>query len=154
MLIVVVATLGVSGVIASGHTHYVLMFRRAHGAVTNDSYTSRLIFDKICRKARAGTAILDPSGPSLEVWYYSMPNVNGSAYLEPDKFARFYLSGTNLMLSTGDIVSDSDTTTVIARNVTELEFSAPYDGKSVQMVMTLEDNNHSITITCGSIMHN
>jgi prepilin-type N-terminal cleavage/methylation domain-containing protein len=153
VLIVTVAAVAISGVIAGSHLQYAQMFKRVHGDVANDSYNSRLIFDRICRKAKASSAVINSSVPSLRVDYYSNPNVNGSAYLIPDKFAIFYLGGTNLMLDTGNVGSSADTSTVIARNVTELEFSAP-NIKSAQMVMTLKNNDHSITITCGSVMHN
>jgi hypothetical protein len=163
-IIVVIAIIGISGVIAGSHRDYSEMFKRVHGDIANDAYTARLRFDKVCRKAKAGSAVIDSSVPSLQVLYYSSPNVNGSALLElspPDSFAKFYKSGSNLLLETGLIGTTDDTPEVVARNVTELEFSYsnPEDSKSVQMVMTLDKdasnaNDYSITITCGSIMHN
>jgi prepilin-type N-terminal cleavage/methylation domain-containing protein len=159
VLIASIAIVGISGVIAGSHRDYRLMFERIHGDIVNDAYSARLRFDKICRKARAGTALIDTSIPSLEVLYYSSPNVNGSAYLDPDRYARFYLSGTNLMLETAPIGGTDDAPELVARNVVELEFSAPDGGRSVQMVMTLDedtddDSDYSLTITCGAIMHN
>ena len=159
VLIMSIAIISISGVIAGSHRNFRLMFERIHGDIVNDAYATRLRFDKICRKAKAGTALVDTSVPSLEVLYYSSPNVNDSANLPPDRFALFYLSGTNLMLDTGPIGSDADTSEILARNVAELEFSALSDSKSVQMVMTLDedtDNDHdySQTIACGAIMHN
>jgi prepilin-type N-terminal cleavage/methylation domain-containing protein len=164
VVIVGIAILGISGVIAGSHRDYSIMFKRVNGDIYNDSYTSRLRFDKICRKAKAGSAVIDTSVPSLQVLYYSVPNVNGSAILElspPDSFAKFYLSGTDLLLETGLIGSTDDTPEVLARNVAELEFSFsnPNDSKSIQMVMTLDKDtsnasDYSMTITCGSIMHN
>ncbi len=164
VIIVGVAIIAISGVMAGSHRDYAQMFKRVHGDISNDAYTARLRFDKICRKAAAGTAVIDTTVPSLTVLYYSSPNVNGSALPEispPDSFAKFYKSGTNLLLETGSIGSTDDTPEVLARNVTELEFSysVPQDSKSVQMVMTLDKNtsdayDYSVTITCGSIMHN
>ncbi len=164
VIIVAVAILGISGVIAGSHRDYAQMFKRVHGDISNDAYTSRLRFDRICRKARAGSAVIDTSIPSLTVLYYSSPNVNGSAILElspPDSFAKFYKSGTNLLLETGPVGTTDSTPEVLARNVAELEFSFsnPQDSKSVQMLMTLDKDtsnasDYSITITCGSIMHN
>lgn len=161
VIIVAVAILGISGVIAGSHRDYAQMFKRVHGDISNDAYTSRLRFDRICRKARAGSAVIDTTVPSLTVLYYSSPNVNGSALLEPDSLAKFYLSGTNLLLETGPKNTTDDTPEVLARNVAELKFSYsdPQDSRSVQMVMTLDKDtsnasDYSITITCGSIMHN
>ncbi|MBN2589345.1 MAG: prepilin-type N-terminal cleavage/methylation domain-containing protein [Sedimentisphaerales bacterium] len=153
VVIIVVAIVSISGVIAGVHKDYSKMYKRVHGNVTNESYTARLKFDQVCRRGTAGKALIDTSIPSLEIWYYSVPNVNDEAYLPPDKFARFYRSDTNLMLSTGDIGSSADTTQIVASNVIGLEFSY-LNPKSVQMVMTLKDQNHSKTITCGSVMHN
>ncbi len=163
-IIVAIAILGISGVIAGSHRDYAQMFKRVHGQISNDAYTTRLRFDKICRKARFGSAVIDTSVPSLEVLYYSSPNVNGSPLLElspPDSYAKFYLSGNQLLLETGLIDTTDSTPEVLASNVSDLEFSYsnPNDSKSVQMVMTLDKDtsnsyDYSITITCGSIMHN
>ena len=81
--------------------------------------------------------------------------MGNNPYLPPDMFAEFSLNGTNLILTSGPKPKGTaDVQETIAANVTELKFSAPLDGKSVQMVLTLVDNNHSLTVTCGSIMHN
>ena len=161
VIIVAIAILGISGVIAGSHRDYSIMYRRVHGDITNDAYSSRLKFDKICRKAKAGSAVIDTSIPSLTVLYYSSPNVNDSAYLEPDSFAEFYLSGTDFLLKRGTIGSTNITPEILAKNVVELEFSFsnPGDSRSIQMVMTLDKDiantsDYSLTLTCGSIMHN
>ena len=88
------------------------------------------------------------TSPSLSVLYYSTPNVNGDADLPPDRYAAFFLNGTDLMLATGTYDPNSGATVqtgteTVAGNVTELQFSAPPDFKSVQMVMTLADSDHS-----------
>jgi len=161
VLIVGIAILAISGVIAGAHKDYAAMFKRVHGQITNDAFAARLRFDKICRLASAGDATIDTSVPSLRVLYYSTPNVNGNAYLEPDSYARFYLEDSQLKLETGLIGSTDDLPEVLASNVAELEFSFsnPGDSKSIQMVMTLDADtsnahDYSMTITCGSIMHN
>ena len=161
VIIVGIAIIGVSGVIAGSHRDYSIMFKRVHGQITNDAYSARLKFDKICRQAAAGSAVIDTSVPSLEVLYYSSPNVNGNAYAKPDSFAKFYLSGTDLLLERELIGNTDSIPEVLASNVAELKFSfsEPQDSKNVQMVMTLDkdtsnDNDYSMTITCGSIMHN
>ena len=161
VVVVGIAILGISGVIAGAHKDYSIMFKRVHGEITNDAYAARLRFDKICRSAKAGSAVIDNSIPSLELYFYSTPNVNGSAILElspPDSFAKFYLNGTQLMLETSTIGNSDDIAEVLARNVTELEFSY-VSSKNIQMVMTLDkdpanNSDYAMTITCGSIMHN
>ena len=162
ILISSIVLLGIGGVIADSHKGYNRMFTRIHGAIVNDAYFARLRFDKVCRQARAGSATVDASVPSLRVLYYSIPNYSSDPDQEPDSYATFFLDGTYpapLMLARGTYDPNTEaytqtSTETVAGNVTELQFSAPFDGKSVQMVMTLSDNNHSMTVTCGSIMHN
>lgn len=161
ILILTVVMLGLAGVMADSHKGYNRMYKRIHGDVVNDAYVARLRFDKVCRKARAGSADLgiDPDVPFLQILYYSTPNTNGPADLPPDRYAQFYLNGADLMLDTGTYdpetgVGPPTGTETVARNVTELKFSA-VGGKCCQMVMTLlKDGEHSITVTCSSIMHN
>lgn len=153
ILIASIAMVGIGGVIADAHRGFRQMYERIHGDIVTDAYAARLRFDKICRMARAGTAALNADATAVQISYYSTPNTTGDADLPPDCNATFSLSGTNLVLNTGT------GTETVARNVTELQFSAPVDGKSVQMVMTLDkdlnkDSDYSITVTCGSIMHN
>ena len=175
ILLASIVFLGIGVVLADGIRGYKRMFTRIHGDIVNDAYVARIKFDRICRKARAGSAIVsvDGNGNSLlEVNYYSVPNVSGNANQEPDRYAKFYLNGTypaSLMLDTSTIGPNTVTTTqTVASNVTELQFSSQFideetgyvTGNGLQMVMTLndknttKDSNHSITITCCSIMHN
>jgi prepilin-type N-terminal cleavage/methylation domain-containing protein len=162
VLIASVVMLGIGGVIADAHKGFRQMYDRIHGDIVTDAYAARLKFDKMCRKARAGTAALNEDATAVLVLYYSAPNDTNDPYLPPDRYAIFYQSGTNLMLDTGTTATwTPDTTEIVAGNVTELQFSVPVDVKSVQMVMTLDedqnpddDSGYSITITCGSIMHN
>ena len=154
ILIASIVVLGVASVMADAHRGYNRMYQRIHGNVITEAYTARMRFDAICRKASSGGVSLDTSIPMLEVYYYSVPNVHGDADLLPDLYAQFYLNGTSLMLARGDIVSGAVIATeVLATNVTELKFSAD-SGRSVQMVMTLDDGRDSITVTCGSMRHN
>jgi len=166
VLIASIIMVAISGVIADASKGYNQMYNRIHGDIINDAYVARLRFDKICRSARAGTAILNADATTLQVLYYSKPNNTNDPNLPPDRYAEFYLNNTNLMLDTGTynpntgVIAQTGTETV-ARNVvgSSLKFSAPVNEKSVQMVMTLDKNpainsDYSITVTCGSIMHN
>ena len=51
ILIVAIAILAISGVIAGAHKDYAAMFKRVHGQITTDAYTSRLRFEFYCRKS-------------------------------------------------------------------------------------------------------
>jgi prepilin-type N-terminal cleavage/methylation domain-containing protein len=155
---------GVSIVLADGVRGFKRMNLRVHGNVTTDAYVARLTFDRTCRKARAGSAIVDVDMPSLRVLYYKD---KPSTSEDPDMYAEFYLNEDtkSLMLATGSYDSITGGTTeinsrTVAGNVEDLKFSKT-NSKSVQMVMTLDssgndnaDDDHSITVTCGSVMHN
>ena len=162
ILIAGIVILGLANVMADTYRSYRKMYERVHGNIANDAYVTRIRFDRICRKARAGSAFVDTSVPSLRVLYYATPNMTGYAGLPPDRYAEFYLNGTNLVLDTGTIAAGTRATTeIVARNVhaDTLQFSAPVDDKSVQMVMTLgkigdADSKYSTTVICGAIMHN
>jgi hypothetical protein len=130
------------------------MYQRIHGDILNDSYFASTRFDAMCRKADGGTVRTETAPPLIELYYYSVPNV-GSVYdLSPDLFVQFYLNGTELIQDSGDIATSTVTSSeVIARDVTELKFSAD-TGRGVQMLLTLNNGKESITVTCGSIRHN
>lgn len=161
ILLASIVFLGVGVVLADGIRGFRGMLTRVHGPVVTDAYVARIKFDRICRKARAGRAVVDgSSAPSLQVLYYSVPNEDDDADLEPNMYAEFYLIGTDLMLNTGDYNADTEETTLtgtetVANNVVELIFSET-PSKGVQMVLTLDDpdSNYSMTVTCGAIMHN
>ena len=155
MLMISVMLVAIAGVIADAHRGYNVAFKRVYGDVVSDAYFSRMRFDYYCRKVCSGDVVIDPDIPMVYLKYYSTPNISGDAYLEPDSFVQFYLDGTDLIQACGPIATNeaTDKIEVIARDVTELKFSAD-SGRAVQMVMTLDNGKESITVTCGSIRHN
>ncbi len=158
--------LGVAMVLADSVRGFKQMQTRVHGAIVNDAYFARLRFDSVCRKASKvyGHIVYDAATPQeVTVFWYS-DNINPEA-LGLNKYAKFYLSGTNFMLDQGPATYNStdesvtasatvDSTMTVAANVTELKFSV--DGTSVQMTLTLFDNNlqQGLTVVCSSIRHN
>jgi prepilin-type N-terminal cleavage/methylation domain-containing protein len=163
MVTVLIASIGfvaVGMVLSDSIRGYKRMTTRVHGDIVNDAYVARLMFDKTCRMGRNGTAVIDDTIPSMEILYYSMPNVTGGADDDADMYAEFLFNDADntLMLEKGLIGVADPSPVVVARNVTEVKFSTIHS-KSVQMVLTLDNTatvtgGHSMTITCGAIMHN
>jgi prepilin-type N-terminal cleavage/methylation domain-containing protein len=154
MAIASIVMLGASAIIVDAHYGWSTMYQRIHGDVMSDAYFASTRFDAMCRKADGGTVRIETAPPLLEVYYYSVPNVGNVYDLSPDLFVQFYLNGTELIQDIGDIATSTVTSSeVIASDVTELKFSAS-GGKGVQMLLTLNNGEESITVTCGSIRHN
>jgi len=160
ILIASVSMLAIGMVIADSHRGYRRMFTRIHGGVVDDAYVARLLFDKICRSSSGSYEKYDEAVPSeVQVYLYSN-NISPGA--DPDQYARFYLSGTDLMLERGSATYDeankemtsgaASGLAVVVGNVMELKFDI--EGSSVQMVLTLDDGEHGLTVTCTSIRHN
>lgn len=157
VLIAGIVILGIAAVMADAHRGYRKMYERIHGNIVNDAYAARLKFDSVCRKSSRYHIGYAPQ--EVIVLLYSN-NLNPGA--DPDKYARFYPEDdsypTNLILDTGTYDPNTGAITptgdpeTVAQNVEELKFSL--DGKSVQMTLTLDDDEHGLTVVCSSIRHN
>ena len=154
ILITSIVMLGAAVIIVDAHRGWNSLYQRIHGDVLNDAYYSRMRFDAMCRKADGGIVRLEADVPLIELYYYSVPNVGNVVDLSPDLFVQFYLNGTELIQDIGDIATSTVTSSeVIARDVTELNFSAD-TGRGAQMLLTLNNGQEAITVTCGSTRHN
>ena len=154
ILISSIVMLGATVIVVDAHRSWNSMYQRIHGDIISDSYYARVRFDTMCRKADGGAVLIDADVPLIELNYYSAPNVGTDYDLAPDMFVQFYQNGTELIQDSGDIATGMVTSSeVIARDVTELNFSAD-SGRGAQMLLTLNNGKESITVTCGSIRHN
>ncbi|UCH89479.1 MAG: hypothetical protein JSV49_02180 [Thermoplasmata archaeon] len=176
----VILLLGITGILASGIKNFKTMYKRTTSDVIRNGYEARSIFDSIVRKSSVRRC--DLSSPrnnaydQMIVYYYSDPD--NFFIIEPDRYAQFYLIGSDLVLVQGDVQEGTFSTgpvlinpgppRVIARNVSfalDVPGIFSYDGRSVQMVLTLDDENPpnppgnkletlKMTITSTAIRHN
>ena len=154
MSIATIVMLGASVIIVDAHYGWNSMYQRIHGDVMSDAYFARMRFDTVCRKADGANVRLDADVPLIEVYCYSALNDSDDPDLEPDLFVQFYLNETELVQDIGDIATNTVTSSeVIAKDVAELKFSAEGD-RGAQMLLTLNNGEESITVTCGSVRHN
>ena len=173
-----IVILGASAILYHGHIGYGKLFRRVNSEVVRNGYEVRRTFDRLVRKAsmeridpRDGDYRFLAEENQLYVYYYLTPQS-----LVIDRYARFYLAGTDLRLEQGTVTGgfqaappglpDLSTTsdTLLASNVTAPEtgvFAA--QGNALRMVLLLDDETGStlhkietlkMTITTTAIRHN
>ncbi len=154
MVIVVVVILALGSAIAEGIRGWQRTYDRANADVVRDGYAARNAFDRIVRKATRQFYQLAQDGSWLEVYYYSDP-----ALPVVDRYARLYVSSDGqLMAEHGQYTPGADQakttlrTEVICSNVSSCVFKA--DGRSAQMILTLDDGSRSVTIIGSAVMHN
>ncbi|MHC4154821.1 MAG: PulJ/GspJ family protein [Planctomycetota bacterium] len=142
--------LGVGVALVDSQRGYHKMYDRVHGAVATDSYSAKLLFDKVIRRSSRKRYVLGTS--SFAVFYYSSP---ASGVL--DRYANFRLEGGTLFVDYGVVDADGNVqnvsnTMVAARNVLAANFSV--DGACVKMVLKLDDGKQRVTVTCSALRHN
>jgi hypothetical protein len=169
----VILIVGLSAMLFYGQRGYNTMFRRINSEVVRNAYETRRVFDAVVRKStvercdiRSIVGINDkiylyyyydetaPAAPAVPDFQY--PNVDRYGYMfpaQPDRFAIFYLQGTNLMLEQGEIFPQGaplfsiipesldgtgTTNMLLAQNVVSCQFRNTGEG-SIQMILTLDD---------------
>ena len=153
MLIVVIAILAVSGVLADSHRGWNRMYNRVYSGVVTDAHFARRAFDRVCRKAINGNYIVGSVGEFIEVYGY-----DNWASEKPDTYARFYIDQQKLILEEGSLEEGTfNHTTVLssvtlANNVQGVDFSRT--GDSVKMILDLDNGKESLTVTCSAVRHN
>ena len=161
ILIVGVVIIAISGVLADAHRGYRETYERVYGDVTTQAYTSRITFDRICRKS-SNSYNTNTGTDELYVYYYSAIDTTNAPI--PDRYAHFYTNNAgSLMLDQGpanisgpnDIVlQTANSSQALAINVTSAEFLQTEASNCTQMILTLDDGKQGLTVTCSSVRHN
>jgi hypothetical protein len=92
--------------------------------------------------------VLDESGQSVEVYYYSDPNA-----VEPDSYAHFYQRDTDLFFEHGKL--DPRETlgfNHLCGNVASCNFKLT--GRSLQMLLTLDNGTKRMSTVTSAVLHN
>jgi hypothetical protein len=164
--------IGITGILVAGHKNFSTMFKRINSDVVRNAYEARIIFDGIVRKSSIRREYLLPGGNDLTVYYYSDPQ--NTAIVDPDMYARFYLSTNGseqeLMLDQGQYTwatrepGGVSSSKVIAHNVVPpaTGIFSIYGGNDIRMVLTLDNATSSDTklskskmiVTSTAIRHN
>jgi len=143
-----ITMLAVGIVIADSHKSWSRMYERTYSDVVTESHTARRTFDRIIRQASTDKITLDSGHSWVKVYYYSDPNLTS-----PDRYARFYQYGDSLKLEHGNsetgVVISSKT---LCSNVQTSVFNQ--QGRSVQMILRLDDGSQTQTVVTSAVAHN
>jgi prepilin-type N-terminal cleavage/methylation domain-containing protein len=162
VIIVAVAIIGMTSVIADAQRGHRQMYERVFGDVVSDAYATRRAFDRVVRKSSIRYYMIDddPSAvsgnTSVTVYYYDDPQTS----LVLDKYCRFEVAGTELAAYYGDLVpgtfnpQGSETRALLAQNVTYSEFSVTGMGVAVRMMLKLDNQKQQMSFTTTALRHN
>ena len=147
MAIMVIVLLAVGIALVDSQRGWSNMYNRTQSDVVTESYAARRKFDAVTRRASAQSFSLGSGGSYLEVNYSS-----GSSTVA-DRYARFYVANSNLNVEYGQL-SPKTTLSVetVCGNVSSCVFKQA--GKSVQMILTLDDTEQSNTVVSSAVSHN
>lgn len=166
ILIASIVVIAISGVLASAHRDYRKTYDRVYGDVITQAYTSRIIFDRVCRKSSRYYKNTTTDTDELYVYYFSPDNdTKPTQEPIPDRYAYFYTTGGSLMLDQGSAVVNGpnditlqapDRSEMLAVNVKApgAVFLQPEMSNSIQMILTLDDGEQGLTVTSSSVRHN
>lgn len=146
--IMVIVGFAIGVVIVDGQTGWNHMYDRINSDVVTDSYVARRKFDSVMRSASRGRFVLDSAGNWIEVYYYA--NYHSVAL---DRYARFYTADGDLNLEYGQLNPRATLgVETICSNVSGCVFKQI--GRSIQMVLTLDNGTQTNTIVSSAVTHN
>jgi len=161
MLASSVMFLAIVGVLASNHKQWNQTYERVLGAIVTDAYVTRQTFDRIVRQASAYECYpLDLVSSTMTLYLYT--NIQNLGTDPPlNRYARFTLSGTELILEQGPYDDSSgpgtgegspDSSQVLARHVTSCSFWRT--GPCIHLAMVLNDGMSNLPVAMTATRHN
>ena len=153
MALSTIIILGMGVILVDNQKGWSMMYDRTYSDVVTDAYIARDVFVKVARKSSMKVSAIGSAGEFIQVYYYQNPSA-----VIPDRYAKFYISSGSLLVDYGDL--DPGTwntlsvlnTMTLARNVDSVKFDVT--GTSVQMVLSLNNNNEAMTTICSAVRHN
>jgi len=148
----IIVILAVGVVLVDTQRGWNTMYRHMYSDVVTDSYAAGKEFDVAMRRATGDSIILDDAGYWVEVRYYSD---GGSSTV--DRYVRFYKSGSSLNVEYGRLydggnAKEAFSAHTLCRNVSGCVFKQI--GKSVQMILTLDDGTQTNTVVSSAVLNN
>ena len=147
-----IAILGIGIAMSDSNHGFKEMYNLVYSDVVSDSQAAKRMFDAMVRQSNCYKVILDLDDYRwVEVHYYADAS---STY--PDRYASFYFEDTHLYAEYGRIFSDGTQETLdyraVCGNVQNCSFKQT--GRSLQMILTLNNGSHQITTVTSAVMHN
>ncbi len=148
IVIALIVLLGLSVVMADMQKGWNKMYRRVNSDAVSAGLVAKIKFDDIIRKSSRTKFLIDASGAWVEVYYY-----DNLASVEPDRYARLYTSGKQLLIEHGE--ADPRTALskeLVCENVQQCIFAA--SSGAVHMKLNLDDGDNAVEVVSAAIMHN
>ncbi len=147
MTIMIIASLAIGAVIVDGQNSWSNMYDKIHSDIFTDGYVVRKKFDSLMRRASGEKIFIENQNQSVEVYYYS----DGAT--TTDRYMRFYKSNNNMVLEYGTLSPKSAINTeIICGNVSKCTFHQV--GRSVQLILMLDNGTQQNTVITSAIAHN
>ena len=147
-MILIIVGFAIGVVVVNAQSSWNDMYDKMNSDVITDGYIARKKFDTVMRRASSQRYVLDSAADWVEVYYYA----SDSSTLV-DRYARFYVSDGTLNFEYGQL-SPRKTLDVetICKNVSDCTFKQV--GRSVQMILTLDNKTQTNTIVSSAVAHN
>lgn len=143
-----IVALAIGVVIVDSQSSWNAMYDRVNSDVVTDGFVARKKFDVVMRKASGEKLVLGDAGSSIEVYYYE--DASSTAV---DRYARFYTSDGDLNFEYGQldprVTLDVET---VCSNVSACTFKQA--GRSIQMILTLDNGTQSNTVVSSAVAQN
>ena len=148
MAIMLMVVLAIGMALVDGQRNWSTQYDRIYSDVVTDGYVARRKFDTVMRTASKEKVLLDDAGSWVEVYYYANDD---SAVV--DRYARFYTDNGNLNVEYGQL-NPKETLSVetVCGNVSGWMFEQI--GRSIQMILTLDNGTRTNTVISSAVTHN
>ena len=146
--LVIISTFSVSVALVDGQRGWNKMYNRIYSDVVNDAHIARRTFDTVVRKSSSRAVSLDSNGQWVEVCYYA-----DSSSSIVDRYARFFRQGNELYVEYCQL-NPKVTTSVqtVCGNVSSCIFKQ--NGRSLQMLLTLDNGSQELITLTSAVVHN
>ncbi len=146
--IAVIVVISISMVLYDSQKGFNSMYNRVYSDVVTGSHVAQRAFEAVVRKSSNQWFLIDKDGGWVEVYYYGDPN---SKLI--DRYARFYAADSNLCVEYGNRnPREAQSVETICGNVTFCKFQET--GRSMQMILTLDNSREKLTTTTSAVLHN
>ena len=147
-MIIVIVGFAIGVVIVDAQSGWNVMYDQMNSDVVTDGYVARKKFDTVMRSASSQKYLLDSAGDWVEVYYYA-----SDSSMVVDRYARFYVADDTLNLEYGQLGPRATLVVdTVCRNVSGCKFKQV--GRSVQMILTLDNETQTNTVVSSAVAHN
>jgi len=146
IMVIVILAIGIA--LVDGQRGWSIQYDRIYSDVVTDGYVARRKFDAVMRTASRDKFLLDDAGSWVEVYYYA-----DDTSTVVDRYARFYTANGNLNVEYGQL---DPTVTLSVETVCGNVSGCTFEqlGRSIQMILKLDNGTQTNTVISSAVTHN